>query len=118
MPLLARHGGGLGSGDYINCYFNDAIAKIVEGEVASECKPEEKPQYKKKKKEFRVHVFNDQVVCVLEKRKKHIEQYKLQTFEVDRDGLIDKVTNDRILNAKEKRDIVEFIKKNRMRKLF
>ena len=26
--------------------------------------------YKKKKKEFRVHVYNDQVVCVLEKRRK------------------------------------------------
>lgn len=51
VPLIARHGGGLGSGDYINCYFNGAIAKIKEGEVASEYKPEktEKPQYKKKK---------------------------------------------------------------------
>lgn len=27
-------------------------------------------QYKKKKREFRVHVYEDQVVCVLEKRKK------------------------------------------------
>ena len=49
VPLIARHGGGLGTGDYINCYFNGSIAKIAEGEVASEVKPE-KPEYKSKKK--------------------------------------------------------------------
>ncbi len=31
VPIVARHGAGMDSGDYINCYFRGGIAKVVEG---------------------------------------------------------------------------------------
>jgi replicative DNA helicase len=36
VPIVARHGGGMQSGDYINCYFKGSVAKIVEGKTKFE----------------------------------------------------------------------------------
>jgi glutathione synthase/RimK-type ligase-like ATP-grasp enzyme len=59
------------------CVVARTLTRASEGKgiVVAET-PEQLPKapvytvYKKKKKEFRVHVFNDKVICVLEKRKK------------------------------------------------
>jgi glutathione synthase/RimK-type ligase-like ATP-grasp enzyme len=85
--------------------FARTLTRASEGKGIVVCEPDVQQipfakvytQYRKKKKEFRVHVYQDQVVCVLEKRKR-------KEFEGERETKIRNTANGYVFCSQ---DVVE-----------